>query len=169
MRICSMNMPSLPSTQLFMYFQMDPKSVFKNPFTEHTEHIWENKVNLNITNTDQYVALILIKDSCFNQWNQVLRRLPLLSMSYCCRKRKHWSKMTKLWYCESRETQISTVSTGNDLGLAHLPWHRDHLDDLLNPCQNLFSMISQQQRWALCSAGAGRYLTLLICHLRFSS
>lgn len=37
MRICSVNMPSLISTQLFMYFQMDPKSVFRNPFTQHSE------------------------------------------------------------------------------------------------------------------------------------
>lgn len=31
---------------------------------------------------------------------------------------------TRLWYCESQKTQISTVSTWDDLGLAHLPWHR---------------------------------------------
>lgn len=70
---------------------------------------------------------------------------------------------------ESHETQIGTDSVRDDLGLVHLPWLRDHLDDLSNSCQDLFSMILEQQRWAQCSAGAGRYLTLIICHLRFSS
>lgn len=52
-------------------------------------------------------------------------------MSYCCRKRKHCGKMTNHGVvCESHETQIGTDSVRNDLGLSHLPWQRDHLDDL---------------------------------------
>lgn len=116
MRICSVNMPSLLSTQLFMYFQMDPKSVFRNPFTQHSELNWENKVNLSITNTDQYVALILIKNNCF-YLNQVLRRLQLLSMSYCCRKRENWGEITN-------QVVVLWVSQNTDQHSQHWGWFR---------------------------------------------
>jgi len=42
---------------------------------------------------------------------------------------------------ESHETQISTGSVRDDLGLAHLRWQRDHLDDLSDSCQDLLSVI----------------------------